>query len=129
MLTATLNCLSPRDVCERKYRQSDHSYRVSQDNPENGLKIPRLGTEFKCPAISQINSFCFKSMWQRCLAATVSAYCTAICTLGSILKNEETYCDFKEAVIFLNLKKSVSLDQLCKEFYTIKPTLALFINE
>jgi hypothetical protein len=45
------------------------------------------------------------------------------------LKNEATYSDSKESVVFLNLKTSVSLDELCNELYVIKPTLALFLNE
>jgi hypothetical protein len=45
------------------------------------------------------------------------------------VKNEATNSDLKEAVVFLNLETFVRLDELCKEFYAIKPTLALFVNE
>jgi hypothetical protein len=44
------------------------------------------------------------------------------------MKNEAKYSAFKEAVEFLNLKTSVRLDELCKEFYVIKTALVLFLN-
>jgi len=61
--------------------------------------------------------------------------CDTKCTLyhylhtGDCLKNEAKCCDFKETVVFWNLKTSVSLDELCKEFYVIKTALALLLNE
>jgi len=48
---------------------------------------------------------------------------------GDYLKNEESYSASKVAVVFLKMKTSVSFDELCKECYAMKPTLALFLNE
>jgi hypothetical protein len=46
-----------------------------------------------------------------------------------LLKKEPTYSDFKEVVVVLNLKRSINLDELYEEFYIIKPTLTLFLND
>jgi hypothetical protein len=46
-----------------------------------------------------------------------------------LLKKEPTNSDLKEAVEVLNLKTSINLDELYKELYLIKPTLALFLND
>lgn len=100
MLTATLNCFSERDVCESQYSWSDHPHRVSHDNPQKALKIPRFGTGFKCPAISQINSFFLKSMWQHCLAATLNAHCTTICTLGTVWKTKQSVVTLRKLLYF-----------------------------
>jgi hypothetical protein len=48
---------------------------------------------------------------------------------GNYLNNEATYSDFKEGVVFLVLKTSLSLDELYKECYVIKTTLSLFLSE
>jgi hypothetical protein len=45
------------------------------------------------------------------------------------LEKEPTYSDFKESVAVLNLKTSFSMEELYKEFYIIKPTFALFLND
>ena len=48
---------------------------------------------------------------------------------GDYLRNESTHSAFKEAVVFLKLKTSVSLDELWKGFYAMNPSLALVLNE
>jgi hypothetical protein len=45
------------------------------------------------------------------------------------LKKEPTHSNFKEAVVVSILKRSINLNELYKEVYIIKPTLALFLND
>lgn len=45
-----------------------------------------------------------------------------------LLKKDTASSDFKEVIVVLNLKMSINLDKLHKEFY-IRPTLAFFMNE
>jgi hypothetical protein len=44
------------------------------------------------------------------------------------VKKELAYSDFKEAVVVLNVKASINLNEMCKEFCIIKPTLVLFFD-
>ena len=48
---------------------------------------------------------------------------------GNYLKKGPTYSHLKEVVVVLNLKSSISLDELYKEFCITKPPLALFLND
>jgi hypothetical protein len=45
------------------------------------------------------------------------------------LKKEPSYSVFKDAVIALNLKSLINLDELYEEFCTIKPSFSIFIND
>ena len=47
---------------------------------------------------------------------------------GNYLKKEPAYSDFKEAVVVLNVKASVSLNEMCKEFCITKPAFLLFFE-
>jgi len=55
--------------------------------PENVLKLLHSLTGFKCPSMSQPHELSLykKSKWQQCLAATLRACSTPICTLETIL--------------------------------------------
>ena len=45
------------------------------------------------------------------------------------MKQETTFTGFEEAVVVLNLKTSIKLDGLQEEVCTMKPTLALYLND
>jgi hypothetical protein len=48
---------------------------------------------------------------------------------GNYLKKEPAYSDFKGAVVVLNVKTPINLNEMCEEFCVIKPTLALFLHD
>ena len=47
---------------------------------------------------------------------------------GKYLKKEPAYSDCKKKTVVLNVKASTKLNEMCKEFCTIKPTLVLFFE-
>lgn len=47
---------------------------------------------------------------------------------GNYLKKEPAYSDFKKAVVVLNVKVSLNLNEMCEEFCIMKPILVLFFE-
>jgi hypothetical protein len=48
---------------------------------------------------------------------------------GNYLKKKQTFSDFKEFAVVLNLKTYFTLNELYEEFCVTKATLALFLND
>jgi hypothetical protein len=49
--------------------------------------------------------------------------------IGSNLKEEATYSDFKEVVVALSLKMPANFHELYKQLCIIKPALSVYLND